>query len=190
MSKGMPCPVRGSVKWVVLGDHGLLYKGCRFYEGLVRVPLIFAWPGSIQPDVRSSALVELIDLSATLLELAGVALPESMQGRSLLPILLGQAAPDTHRDFVRCEYFDALAPDFISGSLSYATMYRNRCHKLCMYHSHGLGELYDLELDPWEHNNLWDSARHRATRDELVRASFDATMMHSIDLGSERIAPM
>ncbi|MEO1997480.1 MAG: sulfatase-like hydrolase/transferase [Planctomycetaceae bacterium] len=174
----------------MLGDHGLLYKGCRFYEGLVRVPLIFAWPGSIQSDVRSSALVELIDLSATLLELAGVALPESMQGRSLLPILLGQAAPDTHRDFVRCEYFDALAPDFISGGLSYATMYRNRCHKLCMYHSHGLGELYDLDLDPWEHNNLWDSERHRATRDELVRASFDATMMHSIDLGSERIAPM
>ena len=49
----------------MLGDHGLLYKGCRFYEGLVRVPLVFSWPGRIRRDLRTEALVELIDLSAT-----------------------------------------------------------------------------------------------------------------------------
>jgi arylsulfatase len=49
-----------------LGDHGLLYKGCRFYEGLVRVPLIFSWPGQLQENVQSDALVELTDMSATL----------------------------------------------------------------------------------------------------------------------------
>ena len=42
-----------------LGDHGLIQKGCRFYEGLVRVPLIFRWPKRIQAGLRSDALVEL-----------------------------------------------------------------------------------------------------------------------------------
>ena len=45
-----------------LGDHGLVYKGCRFYEGLVRVPLIFNWPGHIETGLQSEALVELVDI--------------------------------------------------------------------------------------------------------------------------------
>ena len=71
-----------------LGDHGLMYKGCRFYEGLVRVPLIFSWPGHFQQNVKSEALVELLDMSSTLLEATGVNTPEQIQGRSLMPILI------------------------------------------------------------------------------------------------------
>ncbi|MFK7778329.1 MAG: sulfatase-like hydrolase/transferase, partial [Gimesia sp.] len=36
-----------------LGDHGLMQKGCRFYEGLVRVPLIISWPGHFQQNLRA-----------------------------------------------------------------------------------------------------------------------------------------
>ena len=39
-----------------LGDHGLIQKGCRFYEGLVRVPLIFAWQGQFLNGLKSDAL--------------------------------------------------------------------------------------------------------------------------------------
>lgn len=173
-----------------LGDHGLLYKGCRFYEGLVRVPLIFWCPGRFQRDVRSEALVELLDMSTTLLELAGATPTEQMQGRSLLPILTGQSPPNEHRDAVRCEYFDALAPFFIQGGNSHGTMYRNRRYKLVMYHSHNLGELYDLEADPWEFENLWDDPQHAATKAELIQSSFNAAMMNCIDVGTRRIAPM
>ena len=42
----------------MLGDHGLLLKGCRFYEGLVRVPLLFSWPRGLARGVVSDALVE------------------------------------------------------------------------------------------------------------------------------------
>jgi arylsulfatase A-like enzyme len=174
------------------GDHGLLYKGCRFYEGLVRVPLIFSWPGHIQTSLKSDALVELIDKSATLLELAGVSPPQHIQGRSLLPILRGEQPPDFHRDFVRCEYYDALDAQFVpgGGDNSYATMYRNRRYKLVVYHGHGLGELYDLEEDPWEFNNLWDVPECQPLKCELMQASFDQTMLLSVDVGSQRIAPM
>lgn len=175
-----------------LGDHGLLFKGCRFYEGLVRVPLIFSWPGRIQQNLRSDALVELIDLSATLLDLAGVSPPEAMQGRSLWPILSGEAPPESHRDFVRCEYFDALDPHFCvgEGDHTFGTMYRNRRYKLVVYHGHGLGELYDLQNDPWEFENLWDDPAHQSLKSDLLLASFDAAMQSDIDVGTRRIAPM
>ena len=66
-----------------LGDHGLLEKGCRFYEGLVRVPLIFSWPGRFQEGLQSPALVELLDKSSTIMELAGLGVPDYFQGQSL-----------------------------------------------------------------------------------------------------------
>ena len=81
-----------------LGDHGLLLKGCRFYEGLVRVPLILSWPGRILEGTRRQSLVELLDIAPTLLELAGVPIPERMQGISLRNLLVDGDAQDHHRD--------------------------------------------------------------------------------------------
>lgn len=173
-----------------LGDHGLMYKGCRFYEGLIRIPLIFSWPGHFQSGLQSDALVELIDMSTTLVELAGLQPPEHMQGKSLLPILRGEAPADHLRESVRCEYFDALDSHFTGGTGTFATMYRNHRYKLSIYHGHGLGELYDLENDPWEFDNLWDSPQHQDLKLELISASFDSHVVLTTDVGSRRIAPM
>ena len=173
-----------------LGDHGLMFKGCRFYEGLVRVPLIFNWPGQFEENLRSDALVELLDMSATILEIAGVAVPDYFQGRSLLPILRGDESADHWRDHVRCEYFDALDPHFTGGTGTFATMYRDRQHKLTLYHDHDLGELYDLADDPWEFKDLWDSPAHQGIKNELIRRSFNDHVMKTTDVGSRRIAPM
>jgi arylsulfatase A-like enzyme len=173
-----------------LGDHGLMYKGCRFYEGLVRVPLIFNWPGQFAEDLRSDGLVELLDMSATLLDLCGVEIPNYFQGQSLLPILTGSVSPGHIREFVRSEYFDALDPHFTGGSGTFGTMFRTPTHKLCMYHDKNLGELYDLANDPWEFDDLWDSPEHQSIKHELIRRSFDAHVVLTTDMGSERIAPM
>ncbi len=173
-----------------LGDHGLLEKGCRFYEGLVRVPLIFSWPGQFQKNVQSDALVELLDKTATIVELAGLSQPEYMQGKTLLPILRGEVSEQEHRKFVRSEYFDALDSHFTGGSGTFATMHRDRRYKLVLYHGHSLGELYDLEADPWEFNNLWDNPDSQGIRQQLVEASFDAHVLLTTDVGSKRIAPM
>ena len=169
----------------MLGDHGLIQKGCRFYEGLVRVPLILAWPDTIRRGLVSDALVELTDLAPTLLQAAGAPVPEWMQGRSLLPLASGGADPRRHRDAVLCEYFDALdAPD-----ATRATMYRERRYKLVVYHGHGLGELYDLEQDPGEFDNLWDDPAHAALKADLLLQSYAASM-HAVDVGTRRVGPM
>lgn len=173
-----------------LGDHGLLKKGCRFYEGLTRVPLIFSWPGRFQSNRQCEGLVELLDLSATLLELTGVDIPEYHQGLSLMPFLVGDSDGSQIRETARCEYFDALAPDFTGGVGSFATMYRTDCYKLSVYHDRNLGELYDLENDPWEFKNLWDDPHYADLKARLILESFNSHVNLTTDVGSKRIAPM
>jgi arylsulfatase A-like enzyme len=195
-----------------LGDHGLLLKGCRFYEGLVRVPLIISWPGHFQEGLVSDALVELMDLAPTLLEACGLPTSGRIQGRSLLPILTGTGDPHEHRAFVRSEYYHTLypakLPDYnrkVEGTLStgtgttaltpgdrpftegsYATMIRDRRYKLVVYHGHDVGELFDLEQDPGEFTNLWDSPEHTELRFRMMKRSFDA-LAFAVDLGPEQI---
>ena len=164
------------------GDHGLRLKGCRFYEALVRVPLIISYPEKFESGLRTDALVELTDLVPTLLDAANLPIPNRVQGHSLWPILSGQTNPDYHRDFVRSEFYQAL-PD----KTSYATMIRDRRYKLVNYHGHNLGELFDLDTDPGEFNNLWDDDSYADIRFGLMKRSFDSLAM-AIDIGSPRIS--
>ncbi|MGC6457017.1 MAG: sulfatase [Akkermansiaceae bacterium] len=173
-----------------LGDHGLLLKGCRFYDGLVRVPLIFNCPASVKSGVKSGALVELLDMSATILDFAGVEHPDYFQGKTLMPILMGEASPDHHRDSVRSEYFDALDKKFCHGNASFATMYRTQRYKLVLYHRDNLGELFNLEKDPYEFENLWDDPDSTEIKNQLILASFNDHVLKTTDVGSRRIAPM
>jgi arylsulfatase A-like enzyme len=173
----------------LLGDYGLVGKGCRFYEALVRVPLIFSWPGHVGAGVVCDSLVELIDIVPTLLELAGVEAPERMQGRSLLPILQGRADEGQHRPFVRSEYYRVLNPDapgreHLQGT--YATMIRNVNYKLVVYHDRDSGELYDLREDPGELENLWDHSDYADVRFRLLKLNFDALAL-AVDTGSKQV---
>ncbi len=171
----------------MLGDHGLLQKGCRFYEGLVRVPLILSWPGHFLEGIRRDALVELIDIAPTLLDLAGRPVPSEMQGSSLLPLLNNSLAEDRHREFVRSEYYNAVNATFnkpFSGT--YATMLRDDRYKLVVYHGHGLGELFDLENDPEEYVNLWDDPAMLEAKMRLMQQSFDA-LAFATDLGTKAV---
>ena len=168
-----------------LGDHGLIQKGCRFYEGLVRVPLIWSWRGAFRAGLRCSALVELTDIAPTLLDVCGLPIPNYITGRSLMPILTGNHAPESHRDFVRSEYIDAL--DLPDGSV--ATMYFDGRYKLICYHNHGLGELYDLHSDPEEFVDLWDNSDYLQLKVGLLQRSFDVHMT-SLYAGPNRLGPM
>ena len=100
-----------------LGDHGLLLIGCRFYEGLARAPLTMSWLGVFLERARRQALVELLDIAPTLLDLAGLPIRERMQGISLRNLLADAGAEDHHRDFVRCEYYRGINPSMRHNNL-------------------------------------------------------------------------
>ncbi len=68
-------------------------------------------------------------------------------------------------------------------------MLRDERYKLVMYHGIGLGELYDLDQDPGEFDNLWDDQDHSEIKQQMIIKSFDASMQ-AIDLGPECIGPM
>ncbi len=169
-----------------LGDHGLMFKGCRFYEGLVKVPLIFSCPGKFQSNLQCDGLVELLDLSATLLDIAGLDIPEYHQGQTLVPILKGKESGDHIRESARCEYFDALDPHFTGGTGSFATMYRTERYKLVVYHDQNLGELYDLHEDPWEFNDLWNDPGQSELKSRLIFESFNQHVNLTTNVGSKR----
>ncbi|WP_407267764.1 sulfatase [Radiobacillus sp. PE A8.2] len=158
----------------MLGDHGLILKGAHFYEGLVHVPLIFSWPGHFKRNLQSNALVELVDIAPTLLDLVGEEIPYYMQGKSLLPILNGQSNPDVHKDHVYCEYYYALKG---SHDNIYATMYYDGRYKLVVYHGEELGEFYDHETDPDEYINLWDRKDLMEKKLELMKRNFDSSIL-------------
>jgi arylsulfatase len=166
----------------LLGDHGLILKGCRFFDGLVRVPLIFSWPGRFSAGVASEALVETIDVAPTLLDAAGLPVPEPMQGRSLMPILTGQAHPHRHKPHIVSEYYDAIGglPDHTHASMVFDGRWKS-----VVYHGHAIGELYDLAEDPGEFENLWDRPEHASQKCDRLKYHLDA-MMATISAGPPR----
>lgn len=169
----------------MLGDHGIYWKGPYFYEPLVRVPLLIAWSGVIPAGVRSNALVELVDLAPTLLDAIGAGAEPGMQGKSLSALLKGEVPPDEHRDSVYCEYYNAQPwhPDLPPQ----CTMVSDGRYKLVRVHSSREGELYDLEKDPAETNNVYDDPAYVPVKLKMMELLTDR-MAWTVDPLPERLA--
>jgi arylsulfatase A-like enzyme len=116
------------------------------------------------------------------MEAAGLPVPEDTHGKSLLSILTGGSDPSHHRDFVRCEYHDAMPV----RNASRANMIVDERYKLIVYHGHDIGELYDLQEDPHEFHNLWYDAGSKPLKLALVKRLFDAVMLATDD-GQPRV---
>lgn len=161
-----------------LGDHGLYWKGGFFYEGNVHVPLIFSCPGLIQEGVRVPALVELMDVAPTVLELSGLPIPHYMQAKSLAGILTGKSDPNHHKDAVYCEYYYSV----LMSNKVYATMYFDGRYKMVVHHDDPISEFYDLENDPNEYDNLWGKPEYQALIFEYYQKCFNHSIMINEDL--------
>jgi arylsulfatase A-like enzyme len=170
----------------LLGDHGLIFKGCRFFEGAVHVPMIFSCPARIQSGLRSDALVELVDIVPTLLEAASEQVPTRVQGKSLFPILTGQADPSYHKKHVVCDFNDSVGYSPVKTQTQ-ATMTFDGRHKLVVYHREdGLAEWFDLVEDPGEFVNLWNESGNESLKLRRLREHMDAVMA-TIGAGAERV---
>ena len=162
----------------MLGDHGIYLKGPYFYEPAVHVPLIVSMPSVITKSIRSEALVELVDIAPALMAAAGLDAHPGMQGKSLWPLLIGQADPSSHRDDVYCECYNSVVRH--RQPKAYTTMVRTATHKLTAVHGADAGELYDLTADPSETYNLWHDPAHAEVKTAMLKRLCDR-MAFTID---------
>lgn len=146
-----------------MGDHQLLFKGALHYQGLVRTPFIWVDPINAPERAVCDALCGTIDLSTTVLDRAGVAAFNGMQGGNLVDY----ARTNTGNDAVLIE------DDVRKKYMGFPSNYRVRSlvthqHRLTLYSNAQWGELYDLANDPNEFDNLWDSPAHQSLRASLT----------------------
>jgi arylsulfatase A-like enzyme len=88
---------------VMTGDHGMPFPRCKgnLYDWGARVPLALRWGARVEAGAVQASFVSLTDLAPTFLEAAGVAVPDVMTGRSLLPTLAGDGPGRTFVTFGR-----------------------------------------------------------------------------------------
>jgi N-acetylglucosamine-6-sulfatase len=137
------------------GEHGLYDKRLA-YEESIRIPFIVRYPGLIRdPGRRAEQMVLNIDLAPTLLELAGLPLPDHIQGKSLVPIFA--SAHSSGRQSWLYEHFPVF-PIPIPG----ITAVRTSRYKYIEYQQQlRPRELFDLRADPQEKSNLIDTPAGR-----------------------------
>ncbi|HBO43917.1 MAG TPA: sulfatase [Planctomycetaceae bacterium] len=129
------------------GEHGL-YNKMWMYEPSLHVPLLVRWPGNPHPGaVNDDALVSMLDVAPTILDLAGVPIPEDLQGRSFKRLLTGPTPSDWRKSVYYHYYAQAGLPE------NYGV--RTSRYKLIRYPDLDLWELFDLQSDPEEIRNLY-----------------------------------
>jgi arylsulfatase A-like enzyme len=161
---------------VLLSDHGELLgerrqpgrggahtKYC-LYDSAARIPFLVRWPGVGRAGLVSPAPVEVVDLMPTWLEAAGLPVPEALPGRSLRPLLEGQAPESAGwRRATLSEQYTSVDPP---GAPRGQWTIRERRYKL-IERVAARSALYDLREDPTEFHNRIDDPSLAAVRDRL-----------------------
>lgn len=149
------------------GEHGLIDKR-HAYEESMRVPLLVWAPGLVKPRSVVEETIMNVDLAPTFLELAGMKKPAQMQGVSFMEPLKGNKI--TWRNRVFYEYYWEAA--FPSTPTIFAIR-TDRYKYIFNYGGWDINELYDLQKDPYEMNNLIRDASQQKTGLALKQELFE-----------------
>jgi N-acetylglucosamine-6-sulfatase len=163
-----------------LGEHDLWDKRWMYEESL-QMPFLARYPGEIPEDTVADRLLSNVDFAPTLLDYAGVDVPEAMQGESFREILAGEE-PDDWRDDVYYHYWMHRA--HLDVPAHYGL--RTDRYKLIFFYGRPLDasgvrndptepgwELYDLQRDPNELRNVYDDPRYADVREDLKERLLD-----------------
>ncbi len=147
-----------------IGERGLWWKHT-FFDDSAKVPLIVSWPGRLPQGERRSHITNLIDVSTTLIDLLGAPALPNTSGRSLRNVLEDPNAPWVNRTF--SEYCTDPTPAWTGGMAVQQRMIRDGRYKLVYYHGYR-PQLFDLESDPGEVQDLQDHPDHAGIRQSLL----------------------
>jgi arylsulfatase A-like enzyme len=142
-----------------LGEHGWFDK--RFmYEESFRTPLIVKWPG-VTKKSETRSMVQNLDFAETILEMTGLPVPSDMQGKSFVPLLKGNGKGNIH---------NALYYHFYENQEHKVAKHigvRTDRYKLIYFYENNEWELYDLEKDRSEMNNLYGDPAYKHIIEKL-----------------------
>jgi len=150
-----------------LGEHGWFDKRWIFQES-ARTPLLVRWPGTVRPESVNQDLVSNLDLAETFLQVAGVKVPDRMQGRSLVPILSG-AKPADWRSAFYYHYYE------------YPAWHRVRPHYGVITDRYTLTYFYTPDVDYWElFDRREDPGEMRSVFGDPAYAEAQSTLMKEV----------
>ncbi|WP_062104524.1 sulfatase family protein [Bacillus niameyensis] len=129
------------------GQHGLHDKGGFHYEDVLKLPFLVRYPNHVASGQMSTAMQSLVDLAPTLLSFSGGNIPSTMTGVDQREVWCGKK--ESARDHVICEY--RTQPTAV-----HMKTFIDERYKLTIYYNREFGEIFDLQEDPQELNNLWD----------------------------------
>ena len=145
-----------------LGEHGWYDK--RFmYEQSLRTPLVMRYPKEIKAGQRVKDLVLNLDLAPTFLDFAGVDIPDEMQGASMKPLVDGSENVDW-RESIYYHYYQATAWHNVPRHYGVRT---DRYKLINFYELEDAWEMYDLQEDPHEVNNIYGQPAFAKLEEEL-----------------------
>ena len=202
---------------IFIGDNGRCHlRGkCWLYDPGIRVPLIIRWPDHVKPDQVIDDMVSMVDISATILDIAGVELPGYLDGHPILGprakkrehIFAARDLIDEVMDHIRCvrterfKYIRNYTPE--NGYRECEYVQKNRPMLADILERHAKGELnevqqllladrkpkeelYDVQADPHEVHNLAQSSEHQTTLAKL-RSLLDQWIKDTGDQGLARM---
>ena len=145
-----------------LGDHGFFDK--RFiYEESLRMPFMVKYPERIKAGSVNEDIITNIDFAPTLLELAGITTTQKMQGTSFVPVLEGNT-PKDWQDAMYYHYYEFPFWHHVQPHYGIRTQKYTLAH---FYYNIDVWELYDLEKDPNQMNNIYNDPNYTSTITEL-----------------------
>jgi arylsulfatase A-like enzyme len=144
-----------------LGEHGWFDK--RFmYEESFRTPLLMRYPKEIQAGTVVSQLIQNLDFAATFLDYAQTPIPDDIQGESFRKVVSGENSK--WRDAIYYTYYEYPGEHNVQRHHGIRT---DRYKLIHFYYDSGTWELYDLEKDPSEMNNLYDHPDYAGVQKEM-----------------------
>jgi arylsulfatase A-like enzyme len=144
-----------------LGEHGWFDK--RFmYEESFRTPLLMRFPKEIKPGTVIDKLVQNLDFAPTLLDYAGISIPEEMQGESFRQLVNGDL--DEWREAVYYTYYEYPSVHMVKRHYGIST---ERYKLMHFYYDVDEWEMYDLEKDPSEMNNVYDDPSYKEIKAQM-----------------------
>ncbi|MCB0602955.1 MAG: DUF4976 domain-containing protein, partial [Saprospiraceae bacterium] len=159
------CIILTSDNGYFYGEHGLSLERRLPYEESVRTPLIIRYPGAISHPGQDDHFTLSIDYAPTILDLAGIAIPAWMQGRSLVPLMQGPVK-DWRQSFLM-EYYSYENPMPWLIDTDYKALRKGNYKYIRWYKYQDRDELYDLESDPYEMHNLVHEPNMKSLASEM-----------------------